>query len=213
MYFSNTDWTITRIRQEIENGYELLNNINTESVFFAGSRGTFACEKHYKHYYKHCEKLAYELGKMGYAIISGGGPGIMKAANEGATRAKAISIGLRAELLPAEHIKDDIYTHELSFHFFFIRRFIMQLKSVASIFYPGGFGTLTEFFENAFLMQDDIIDKFPLILVGEEYWKELKEWLSKELLKNKLIDKDFFSKYIYFTDDITEIKKIIKKGP
>lgn len=207
MYFSNTDWTITRIKQEIENGYELLDNINKECVLFAGSRAFTSKNK----YYKHCEKLAYALGKIEYAIISGGGPGIMKAANEGATRANAISIGLKAELLPQEHIKDDIYTHELSFHFFFIRRFIMQLKSIGLIFYPGGFGTLTEFFENTFLMQDEIIDKFPLILVGKEYW-EKTEWLLKEVLENKLINRKFFLENIYFEDDIEKIKKIINQS-
>ena len=127
------------------------------------------------------------LVKRGYAILSGGGPGIMHAANSGAMEAGAPSIGLRAELLEEQEVTDKIFTHKLSFHFLFTRRFIMSIKSEALVFYPGGYGTLNELFDYAVHMQTNIIDTVPIICVNKKYWQGLFDWLKENPLK-----KDFF---------------------
>jgi len=172
--YLNSDWTVERARTELNDGLNLLNKIDNRIVTFFGSH-LVASESEY---YQDCKKLSFELGKKGYAIMSGGGPGIMHAANAGATEAKAPSIGLRAELLESEKVKDQIYTTILAFKFLFARRFIMSIKSEALIFYPGGYGTLNEVFEYAVLMQTGIVDKVPIICVNRKYWQKLFEWLK-----------------------------------
>jgi len=207
-YFSKTSWTSKKIHEEIEAGLSLLNKTENKIVTFFGSHKT----RKESHYYNHCRKVAYSLGKQGYAVISGGGPGIMQAANTGAMQAKAISIGLKADFLKGEKVDDDIFTHILTFHFMFVRRFILSIKSEALIFYPGGFGTLNELFEYAVLMQTGVVDKVPIILVDRQYWESLFKWLKAKPKKNNFFintkkDLDLF----YFADDLDEILDIIKK--
>ncbi len=206
-YYSDAEWTSQKVNQEITKGLELLNQINKKIVTFFGSHRAKKKSK----YYKHAEKLAFTLGLRGYAIASGGGPGIMHASNTGATKAKTQSIGLRARLLKGEWIKDPIFTHDLSFHFLFVRRFIMSIKSEALIFYPGGYGTLNEIFEYAVLMQTGIVDKVPIICVNKKYWKGLFEWLKENPLKEGFFIRDKDIKLLYFIDDPKEIIKIIEK--
>jgi uncharacterized protein (TIGR00730 family) len=206
-YYGNTEWTVGKVREEMNNGLALLSKVDKRIVTFFGSHKISKNNE----YYKHCKNVAFQLGKKGYAIVSGGGPGIMHAANAGATEAKAPSIGLKADLLKGEKVTDPIFTEELSFHFLFVRRFIMSIKSDALIFYPGGFGTLNELFEYAVLMQTDMADKVPIICVNKKYWNGLFQWLEENPLK-----KDFFIRGIkdlnllYFVDDIDEIMKIIE---
>ena len=207
-YYEDKDWTNEKIRQEIDNGLELLSNVNKKIVTFFGSH---MIKKNHE-YYKHAENLAFELGKRGYAIVTGGGPGIMQAANSGATRAKTTSIGLRAELLTDEFVKEPILTHDLSFHFLFVRRFIMHIKSEAVIFYPGGYGTLNEIFEHLVLMQTGILDKIPIICVNKKYWRDLFNWLKKNPLKQgflKYNKKDI--ELLHFADNFEEIIQTIEK--
>ena len=207
-YYANTEWTVRKVRQEINDGLALLNRINKKIVTFFGSHKVPDNSK----YYQHCKNVAFELGKMGYAIISGGGPGIMRAANTGATEAKVPSIGLRAELLKGEVVKDKIYTNILSFHFIFVRRFIMSIKSEALIFYPGGYGTLNEIFEYAVLMQTGIVDTVPIICVNKKYWDGLFEWLKNNPLEDNFFihDKKDFN-LLYFVDTAEEIINIMER--
>lgn len=208
-YFSDASWTAEQVRREINQGLSLLNKIENEIITIFGSHRVSPGS----HYYEHCRKLAYLLGKKGFAIITGGGPGIMQAANFGATQAQVPSIGLRAELLKGEQVLDPIYTDELSFHFLFVRRFIMSIKSEALIFYPGGYGTLNEIFEYAVLMQNKIVDRVPIFCVNRPYWQGLFDWLTanplkKDFLKNKLSD----LKLIHFVDSADEILDVIANG-
>lgn len=136
--YLNTDWTVETVKEEINKGLNLLNKIDNKMITFFGSHRIQKSNK----LYRDCEKLAFELGKRDYAILTGGGPGIMHAANSGATKAKAHSIGLTAELLTGEIVNEKIHTQKSSFKFLFVRRFIMSIKSEALIFYPGGYGTL-----------------------------------------------------------------------
>ena len=206
--YLNANWTVEKARDELNNGLNLLSKIDAKIVTFFGSHRVNQESK----YYSDCKKLAFELGKRGYAILSGGGPGIMHAANSGAIDSKAHSIGMRAELLKGEKVTDPIFTETLSFKFLFARRFIMSIKSEALIFYPGGYGTLNELFEYAVLMQTGIVDTVPIICVNKTYWDGLFEWL-----KNNPLKKDFFIHdlndldLIHFVDDHKEIIKIIEK--
>ncbi len=201
--YLNTDWTVETVKNEINSGLNILNKIDNKIVTFFGSHKVTSSER----YYKECEQFAYELGKRGYAILSGGGPGIMHAANSGATRAKAPSIGLTAELLTKEVVKDKIHSEKSSFKFLFVRRFIMSIKSEALIFYPGGFGTLNELFEYATLMQTGIVDTVPIICVNKKYWQGLFDWLKNGPVKyDFLVNTDF--KLIYLVDSNTEILEI-----
>lgn len=205
-YYANTDWTVDKVREEIDLGLDLLNKIENKIITFFGSHRV----QQNNPYYQHCKSLARELGKKGFAVLSGGGPGIMQAANSGAMDAAAPSIGMRAELLTGERVTDRVYTHELAFHFLFVRRFIMSIKSEALIFYPGGYGTLNELFEYAVLMQTGIVDTVPIICVNKKYWQGLFSWLEENPLK-----KDFFIhgaqdlKMLHFVDDSDEIVSII----
>lgn len=205
--YLNQAWTVEKAGEELNNGLTLLNTIDAKIVTFFGSHRAPPESQ----YYQDCKKIAFELGKRGYAILSGGGPGIMHASNSGATEAKAHSLGMRAELLSGEKVTDPIFTEILSFQFLFVRRFIMSIKSEALIFYPGGYGTLNELFEYAVLMQTGIVDIVPIICVNKTYWQGLFEWLKENPFK-----KDFFIhdindlNLIHFVDDHNEIIKIIE---
>ena len=209
-YYSNSKWAVDKAKEEIDCGLSLLNKINNKIITFFGSHKI----KQNNEYYLHCKNTAFLLGKKGYAIISGGGPGIMHASNSGAIGAGTPSIGLKADLLIGEKVKDNIFTHEISFHFLFVRRFIMSIKSEALIFYPGGYGTLNELFEYAVLMQTGIVDKVPIICVNKQYWKGLFEWLKNNPLKEDFLihDSDDID-LLHFVDTEKEILDIIEKSP
>ena len=208
-YFDNVDWTVEKVRDEINGGLALLNQIDKPIVTFFGSHRVAPESR----YYQDAKRVAYELGKNGYAILSGGGPGIMHAANSGATEANAPSAGLKAELLKGEKVTDPIFTHELSFHFLFVRRFVMSIKSEALIFYPGGYGTLNELFEYAVLMQTGIVDTVPIICVNKTYWQGLFDWLAENPLKE-----DFFIQAIrdlqllHFVEGFSDLMRLLKGG-
>jgi len=206
-YYDKTSWTVKKAHEEIDKGLEILNKVDKKIVTFFGSHRV----SHKSEYYKHCKNVAYELGKKDYAILSGGGPGIMHAANSGATEAKTTSIGFKAELLTGEDVKDPIFTDKQSYHFLFVRRFVMSIKSEVLIFYPGGFGTLNELFEYAVLMQTGIVDTVPIICVNKEYWKGLLDWLEKNPLKKDFLIHDINDlKMLHFVDDTKEILDIIE---
>ncbi|MBN2459845.1 TIGR00730 family Rossman fold protein [Candidatus Woesearchaeota archaeon] len=182
-YLKNMDWTVEKIRQEMTDGLALLNSIDKPIVTVFGGHKV----KKGSADYEHCKKLAFELGKKGYAIVSGGGPGIMQAANEGAMLAGAPSIGIKASLLKNERAPDKNFTHKMGCYFMFIRRFLLSIKSEALVFYPGGFGTLNEMFEYATLIKTGMTDKVPMVCVNKEFWQGLFMWIEDKLLKNNLL--------------------------
>jgi len=205
-YFANVDETVAKVKEEINDGLDLLNQIHKPIITFFGSHKV----KQENKYYEHAKQIAYQFGKAGYAILSGGGPGIMHAVNTGATEANAPSIGLQAELLKGELVVDPIYTHKHSFHFLFARRFIMSIKSEALIFYPGGYGTLNELFEYAVLMQTDIVDTVPIICINKQYWHGLFDWLKDHPLKEDFLIKDVRDLHLlHFAEDFRDIQNAI----
>ena len=159
---SGAEWTSDTVKKEVDQGLDLVNSIEQPILTFFGSHRV----DQENSYYKQAYSVALELGEMGHAIISGGGPGIMHAVNSGATKAGTESVGLKAALLTGEEVNDKIYTKQMAFHFMFVRRFVMSIKSEALIFFPGGYGTLNELFEYAVLMQTGITDTVPIICVG-----------------------------------------------
>lgn len=205
--YLNPAWTVEKAGEELNLGLQFLNTIPNNIVTFFGSHRVSRENK----YYQDCRELAFKLGKKGYAILSGGGPGIMHAANAGAMEAGAQSVGMIAELLTNERVTDPIFTKILSFRFLFARRFLMSIKSDALIFYPGGYGTLNELFEYAVLMQTKIVDTVPIICINKPYWEGLFGWLANNPLKE-----DFFINHakdldlIHFVDDHEEIIRIIE---
>ena len=156
-------------------GLTLLNKINEPIVTFFGSHKVTPENE----FYQQARHTAFELGKRGYAILSGGGPGIMHAANSGAMEAGTPSIGLRAELLEEQEVIDKIFTHKLSFHFLFTRRFVMAIKSEALVFYPGGYGTLNELFDYAVLCKQILLIPFRLSVLIKNIGKDCLIGLKK----------------------------------
>ena len=169
-------WRIFRIMAEFIDGFEVLSKI-PPAVSIFGSARTHPDDSDYKK----AEKTAAKLVKAGYAVVTGGGGGIMEAANKGASEAGGVSVGLNINL-PAEQKPNKYIGTYLDFRYFFVRKVMFVKYSVAFVIFPGGFGTLDEFFESIGLIQTHKIKPFPVILVGTEYWKGLKDWMDKALL-------------------------------
>jgi uncharacterized protein (TIGR00730 family) len=174
-------WRIFRIMAEFVESFEVLSQIGPAVTIF-GSARTPPTDP----YYQAALAVARELAKNNLAVITGGGPGIMEAANRGATEAKGKSAGLNIEL-PFEQKGNRYANVPLHFHYFFSRKVCFVKYSVAFVFMPGGFGTLDEFFEVLTLVQTHRIPRFPLILFGHDYWSGLLRWARTTLEKNKLI--------------------------
>ena len=143
--------------------------------------------------------------------MTGGGPGIMEAANKAAAMSGGPSVGIRAGLIKNEKVEGSPYTHLESFDFLFVRRFILSVKSDALIFYPGAYGTFNELFEYVVLVATGLVDKVPLICVGKTFWQGLFDWMKKQPVKKGMFPhgaKDL--KMIHVVDNVTEIVKIIE---
>jgi len=207
--YLNRKWTTSRITKEVDQGLNLLGKIDEPIITFLGSHKPKPGSKYYEHAYQ----LAKRLGEHDYAIVTGGGPGIMEAANKGASDAHAISVGIRAALLKGEKVEHRYFNRELSYHFLFVRRFILSLKSNALIFYPGGYGTLNEFFEYVVLIQLAFIDRVPVICIDRKYWKGMFDWLKKVPQKEGFfIDPKRDMEIVQFADTEEDVLKILKKA-
>lgn len=206
IYFENIDWSVKQVGEEMRSGLELINGIDQRIITFFGSHKSKPGTEHYDD----AKKLAFNLAKNGNTIMSGGGPGIMEAANCGAKEAGGESIGVRAKLIADEQVPEGCFTKEIGFHFMLIRRFILAIKSEVLVFYPGGYGTLNELFEYTTLMQVNMVNKRPIIVVNRDYWHGLFEWiknnpLKEDYLKHDLTDMDL----IKFADDHKEAEELI----
>ncbi len=194
-----------KIAQDFNRGEELLKSLKNSITMFGSAR-----TKPDHKYAKLAEKLARRLAKKGINIITGGGDGIMKAANKGAFEAgKADSIGLSIEL-PFEQSTNEYTTKSLTFNYFFSRKYMLVKYSKACVIFPGGFGTLDEMFEVLTLTQTGKMNGFKIFLLGEDYWKYLLKFIEKSLYKEKMIDKSDLD-IITLTDDIKLIEKTILK--
>jgi uncharacterized protein (TIGR00730 family) len=158
-------------------------------------------------FYELARSIGKKLGENGYSVMTGGGPGIMEAANRGAFEANACSIGCNI-VLPHEQNLNPYTNIHVSFSHFFVRKVMLVKYSKAFILLPGGFGTLDEMFETLTLIQTKKIKNFPVVAVGTEYWNELIPFVEKSLLKHGTIDKEDLN-LIKVTDDIDEVMQII----
>jgi uncharacterized protein (TIGR00730 family) len=197
-------WRIFQIMAEFVEGFETLNHIKPSVSFFGSAR----LQKN-NHYYKLALLLAEELSNDGFNIVTGGGPGIMEAANIGAHNGKSKSVGLNINL-PFEQIPNNYQDISIDFKYFFIRKVMFVHYSVAYIIFPGGFGTIDEMMEVLTLIQTKKIPKCPVILIGTDFFGGLLEWIKTQMIKKKTISKDDVG-LITLTDDYTEAHKIIKE--
>ena len=169
-------WRVFRIMAELVEGFEALNNIGPAVTIFGSARLEPGSP-----YYNKCLKVAENLAKDGFAVISGGGPGIMEAANKGAQNANGTSVGLNIAL-PTEQTPNEFQDVRVEFRYFFVRKLMFVKYAVGYVIFPGGFGTMDELFEALTLIQTKKIRGFPVILVGKEYWSGLIDWMKKTVL-------------------------------
>lgn len=201
------DNRIKNIQEEFKVGLDLINQYH-KSVTFFGSARLHEEDK----YYQKAVSLASLLSENGYAVTTGGGPGIMEAANKGAYLAGGPSIGLTIEL-PNEQAVNPYVTAQAGFYYFFTRKVCLSFSAEAYVYFPGGFGTLDEFFEIITLVQTKKIPKVPIILVGKEFWQPLHDFIQNVLSKHfKTIDQIDMNLY-HILDDEKTIVDLIKMSP
>lgn len=197
-------WRLFRIMAEFVEAIEELSGLNQAVTIFGSAR-----TKPEDTCYQTAEHLAGLLVKNGFSVITGGGPGIMEAANKGAAEAGGISVGLNIHL-PFEQVPNPYANIELDFKYFFIRKVMFVKYAVAYVILPGGYGTMDELFEALTLIQTKRIKSFPVILMGSDYWRGLVDWIREHMLKDdKILMEDF--DLIQIIDDPAEVVKVIKK--
>lgn len=202
--FMVTDtWRVFRIMSEFVEGFETLSRIGPAVSIFGSARIDPGQPD-----YVMARKLAQRLVEKGYAVITGGGPGVMEAANRGATEAGGVSVGLNIEL-PFEQKPNPHIGTLVSFRYFFCRKVMFVKYSTAFVIMPGGFGTLDELFESVTLIQTRKIKPFPVILVGRRYWAGLLQWLRDEALAGRMISPEDME-ILKVADTIDEIVAIIE---
>ena len=179
-------WRMFRIIGELVEGFDSLAGIEPAVTMYGSSRLT-ADDR----LYAETEEIAYGLGQAGFSIVSGGGPGVMEAANKGARRAGVASVGLNISL-PEQQVCNDYATRSITFHHFFVRKVMLVKYAVAFVIMPGGLGTLDELTEILTLMQTHKIKPFPVILFKGEFWQGFLDWLRSAVLSRKYVSvKDF----------------------
>lgn len=204
--FTHTDtWRVFRIMGEFVEGFDELATL-TRGISIFGSARTRPDDPDYKA----AQETAALLAREGFAVITGGGPGIMEAANRGAFEAGGLSIGCNIEL-PFEQRPNPYQTRSLKFKYFFVRKMMFVKYSLGFIIFPGGFGTLDELFEALTLIQTRKIRNFPVVLYGSSYWSGLLKWIRESaLVQGKVSDIDL--RLFHVTDSPTEVVEIVTKS-
>ncbi len=197
-------WRIFRIMAEFVDAIETLSKVR-HAVSIFGSARTAPDNP----YYGKAETLARLLAEKGFGVITGGGPGIMEAANKGAAEAGGQSVGMNIKL-PMEQRPNPYANISIDYKYFFIRKVMFVKYAMAYVIMPGGFGTLDELFEALTLIQTNRIKKFPVILMGSEYWKGLMDWLRKTMLHSDNISPEDLE-YLQIIDDPVEVVKHIQR--
>jgi uncharacterized protein (TIGR00730 family) len=198
-------WRMFRIMGEFVEGFDAMSAVNTPAVTIYGSART---PKDHP-WYKLTGEIAAGLVREGYGVITGGGPGLMEAANKGAYEAGGVSVGLNIAL-PHEQDPNPYVNMSLQFKYFFVRKVMFMKYSMGFICMPGGFGSLDELFEALTLIQTERIEPFPIVLVGTEFWGGLIDWVKDQFLANGTIsEKDL--DLINIIDDPKEVVEFIQR--
>ncbi len=203
---TNDSWALFKIMSEFVTGYEKLSAIGPCISIFGSARTP---REHPT--YQLTVAIAKAIAQSGYGIISGGGPGIMEAANKGAQEAKGVSVGLNISLPMEQHSNPYIDQDKLiDFQYFFVRKVMFVKYAQGFVVMPGGVGTLDELFEALTLTQTEKVIKFPIILVGGDYWKGLVEWIKETLLKEKNISPEDL-KLFKVVDTVEEVMECLNE--
>jgi hypothetical protein len=190
---------------EFVEGFEKLGDIQDAVAVFGSARTAVADRE-----YQIAVETARLLAQAGFPIITGGGPGIMEAANRGAVEGEGLSIGCNIEL-PHEQGTNPYVRRSMYFRFFFVRKTMFAKYSMAFVVFPGGFGTLDELFEALTLIQTGKVSSFPVVLVGQQYWQGMVGWLRDTVAREKKIDPEDLALF-HVTDDPEEVLRIIQNA-
>lgn len=197
-------WRIFRIMAEFVESIEILSKVHNAVTVFGSAR-----LKPGDKYYQMAEKLGMLLAQSGFSVITGGGPGIMEAANKGAAEAGGQSVGMNIKL-PFEQKPNPYANLQLDYKYFFIRKVMFVKYAMAYVIMPGGYGTMDEFFEALTLIQTKRVKSFPVILMGRDYWQGLLDWLKDSMVQKNMI-LPFDLEMIQLIDEPEEVVKHIKK--
>ncbi len=198
-------WRVLRIQAEFVEGFGLLAELGQAVSVFGSARSLPGSAE-----YACAQQIGAGLANAGYAVITGGGPGVMEAANRGAASAGGVSVGLGIEL-PLEQGLNEYVEIGLEFRYFFVRKTVFVKYSQAFVVLPGGFGTLDELFEAVTLVQTGKITRFPIVLVGSEYWKGLNAWINDTMLaEGKISERD--PELLIMADDPADVVRIITQA-
>ncbi len=195
-------WRILRIQGEMVEGFDALSKIGPAAAIFGSARFNES-----NPFYQATEAIAEQLVAAGLAVISGGGPGIMEAANKGAYQVNGVSVGCGIQL-PREPFPNQYQTIALKFRYFFVRKLMFIKYAIAFIIMPGGFGTLDELFEALTLVQTEKIDHFPVVLYGSNYWTGLVDWMRERMVEVGTIDQNDL-KLFQLADSPAEAAQIV----
>lgn len=199
-------WRVLKIMSEFVRGFDELAHVGPAITFFGSSR-----IGEDNPFYKSAYRTAFRLGKMGFCIITGGGPGIMEAANRGAYDAGALSVGLNIEI-PKEQVPNKYQTKSLYFDYFFVRKVMLIKYSFAYVIFPGGFGTFDELFEALTLIQTGKSHRFPIILFGSEYWKQLIEFMRHVMVPQGTIGEEDLSLLTLVDDPEQVVDRVLSEA-
>ena len=201
-FLESDAWRALRIMGEFIDGFDALARLGPAVSIFGSAR-----TKPDDPMYEAARTLAAKLSDRGFTVITGGGPGIMEAANRGAKEAEGVSVGLAVEL-PHEHGPNQYVDIAQFFRYFFVRKTMFVKYAQAFVIFPGGFGTFDELFESLTLVQTEKIDHFPIILFGSDYWQGLLEWVRADVIKHGNVSPQDLE-LIEVCDDVDEIVDII----
>ena len=197
-------WRMFRVIGELVEGFDKLSGIEPAVTIYGSARLKAEDEL-----YTQTEEIATRLGQMGFTIITGGGPGVMEAANKGALRAGATSVGLNIDL-PEEQVFNPYITKSITFNHFFVRKVMLVKYATAFIIMPGGLGTLDELTEVLTLMQTHKIRPFPVLLFNGQYWKGLLDWLKSSVLVREFVSESDLN-LLRVCDHIDEIVEAVQR--
>jgi len=199
-------WRMFRIMSEFTEGFDGMSAIDIPAVTIYGSARTPQDHE----YYLLAEKIAARLAQEGFAIITGGGPGIMEAGNKGAFSAGGISVGLNINLPREQHLNPYV-NFSLDFKYFFVRKVMLMKYSSGFICMPGGFGSMDELFESLTLIQTETIKPFPIVLVGSQFWGGLVQWIEDKMIESGNISPEDVSLFKVL-DDPEEVVAYLKSN-